>query len=270
MVSRQSRSRSRGKRPHQHVVALARRDRADGEELHRRAGARRARAPARCPGSATVMLVRRHAEIGREQARRAAARDDDALRHGQRRALRTREAASRRSGASPLSKASGWWTSATIAPAERRTRAGRHGAVGEPVDEQHRAAGVARQEPASVSARSSAARMREAARQREMARRSRRSPAAAPEPPVIGVAAGRRVEIAGNREGDLKHRAAPSNQARATWDSCSVTRMRAMPSDPGPSAPARAAWPWRRRCAGTGTRSWCCCPANCGSASRFW
>ena len=59
---------------------------------------------------------------------------------------------------------------------------------------------------------------------------------------VIFITAGQRVEVAGNCEENARHAATgPSNQARATCDSCSVTRILTMPSPPGPSAPERAA-----------------------------
>ena len=70
---------------------------------------------------------------------------------------------------------------------------------------------------------------------------------------VIGIAAGRGVDIAGNGEMQLRHAlTGPSNQARATWLSCSVTRELARPSAAGPSCPAMIALTisskiWRHR-----------------------
>ena len=60
------------------------------------------------------------------------------------------------------------------------------------------------------------------------------------EPPCIAIAAGRCGQIARNCQGGADQ-TDPSYQARATWLSFRVTRIFCNPSEPGPSAPERAA-----------------------------
>src|SRR3954454_4892212 len=58
---------------------------------------------------------------------------------------------------------------------------------------------------------------------------------------IVAVAAGLRVDIAGNKQMKLLHQlraTGPSNAAHATCDSCSVTRMVAIPAASAPSAPS--------------------------------
>ena len=125
-----------GKRPHQNVVALARRDRADGKEPHRRAGAFRARRRLG-PGLGDAEPVRGDIEIGRKQARREAARGDDVLRLGKRFAFGAKKRVP------PLRREPALEAERMVHERDRRARQApdesrRHSAVGEPVDEVQR------------------------------------------------------------------------------------------------------------------------------------
>src|SRR5208283_2650311 len=86
------------------------------------------------------------------------------------------------------------------------------------------------------------ARIGKASRQRAMRRLDACLTERCEQPTIIFVAAALGRELARDCEDQSRHPAtSPSKQARATCDSWSVTRMREMPSPPGPSAPERAA-----------------------------
>ena len=96
--------------------------------------------------------------------------------------------------------------------------------------------------------------LRSGARPRKTVAEPRRRPASRAlqfrdDAPIIGVAAGRRREIARHREGEPLHHNGASYQARATCDSEMVTRI-ALSSRPSrPSLPARAASAsWSKMC----------------------
>src|SRR5450631_2060443 len=59
--------------------------------------------------------------------------------------------------------------------------------------------------------------------------------------PVIKIAAGPRQQITGHSKSASGHAINASYQARATWDSCSVTRIFRNSLPPGPNAPESAA-----------------------------
>ena len=184
-------------------------------------------------------LSRRNAEIGRQERGRSS---------GLVTITRAASASAARSDARALrlplrgkagSRPSGWCTSATIgrrearddrSPAWRRRRARRSGGRrrAAPADEPARGLGKV----ALASGRESRRAGADGGRQRPAPASCSRSRAG------IGIAAGRRWQ--GRRERRRRPRSstgALSYQARATSDSCRVTRMRATPSEPGPSAP---------------------------------
>ena len=243
------------------IVALARRDRADGEQLHRLAACPGRAAPARCrarrrrscsAGTSKSAASGRAVERARDDHVPAAA----SARLSERQQARPRRC--RRRGR--LSRPSGWCTSATIAavqtprsvaPAWRR-RQGRRSAGSRPP--------AAREQGRAVSARSAARRRGKPPGSAQMAhvdaerrqerqdlrghRRSRRS--ATSRSPGSAKATSRSARRPG-----------PSNQARATSVFVQRDADRARPSVPGPSAPALAALAMASKTCGTGTRSWC-------------
>ena len=146
----------------------------------------------------------------------------------------------------------------------------REGTEGEAVDQQQVVRGKRAQEPSSL-AQVVRRRCRKALRQSQMfdvhaIRRHPRNDLA-----IIGIAAGERGEISGNGEmrAHARQATAPSYQARATCDSCSVTRILAMPSPPGPSSPLRAAAAISSKIYLERNSVVVWRPANFGSASRF-
>ena len=178
-----------------------------------RAGERGGRA--RCPGSATVMRRRRDAVVRDERARRGRAGDDHAAPPG--RAPRARLQAKRaaqpvREAASPAP--SGWCTSATSGRLDALSTSSRHRAEGEAVDQHaRRPSGVRCSRPPRLGEVRHA---RRAGRSRAGARWRTSTPCAGQlrqDPAVIGVAAGRRREVARDGEDDLRHATGPSNQA---------------------------------------------------------
>ena len=89
------------------------------------------------------------------------------------------------------------------------------------------------------------------------------------DPPIVGIAAGRRGKVARHREHQFSHNGA-SYQARATGDSETVTRTewRSLPSRP--SLPERAACASRSYRYLVRNSVVVLVPRNCGRSSRFW
>ena len=112
----------------------------------------------------------------------------------------------------------------------------RHGAVGEPVDQKDGAGRQPVDEPKGLG-KVALGRVGKACGQLQMADAEARPFELLDDLAGVGIAARRGGKVAGNAEDDLGHRRALSYHARATSDSCRVTRIRATPSDPGPSAP---------------------------------
>src|SRR5439155_26692163 len=88
-------------------------------------------------------------------------------------------------------------------------------------------------------------------------------------PSIVFVPAGSRFDRSGNDEGDVAAHTAASNDADATCDSCSVTRILriARPSDPRP--PLRIAAATRSNTVFARTSVVVLRPANAASSSRL-
>ncbi len=86
--------------------------------------------------------------------------------------------------------------------------------------------------------------------------------------PVVDVAAGRRVEASGDDETRSTSRR-PSNDADATCDSCSVTRMLSTADAPVPSSPRPRAAATRSKIVRARTSVVVLRPLNAGSSSRL-
>src|SRR5690606_35124032 len=93
------------------------------------------------------------------------------------------------------------------------------------------------------------------------------------QPPVVDVAAGGGVDVAGVKDMDRAARhgqsIGASYQARATWLSCSVTRIEARSRPGRPSAPARAARANPSKICLVRNSVVVLTPANSGTSSRL-
>jgi hypothetical protein len=109
------------------------------------------------------------------------------------------------------------------------------GTIGQPVDQQR--SGRRAQEGSGL-VQPGIRGKRKPVRQAQNLDRPALGPPLGNHPARVFVPTCRRAEVTGNGEGNQR---SASYHARATWLSFSFTRMRAMPSDPGPKAPERAA-----------------------------
>ena len=157
--------------------------------------------------------VRRHAELAGQKAGRARAAGDHPLSGGQRRSFGGEELAAAALVAARL-EGEGMVDEGDNAPAELADQPRRHGSVGEPVDEKDRA-GRGCPQPAVRFRKIVVGRVRVGGRQRDMADADAMRRQTCEQAPRIGVAAGRRRQVAGNREGDLKHPRARPRTRRA-------------------------------------------------------
>ncbi len=237
--------RERAQRAHQDVVGLARDDGADGQQLDRFAGAARARRRigARL-GDGDRSFA--HAEVRNQDARRRPAGGDDAAGQRQGRGLECAQLSLAGLGKAGLEaqrmmheRDDGRGDAADEVRGDR--------AIGETVDDEHGARRDGRQPALRLGEIGSAwigkrARQLQVLRDDPLAREKRQHAA------VVGVAAGRQVDVAGDGEGrgdshwalSAAH-TGPSKKARARSVSCRVTRILARPLPSSPSAPSLAA-----------------------------
>ncbi len=255
-----------GQRGDQHVVALARDQRADAQDQRRIAPACRPR-PRLGARRRYADPVRRHPEPGDQPPRGRGTGADDRPDLRERRRLRRQQPSTR-----------GFVQPGLVAermmhqrhqPQPRRLRRqllSQHPA-GQPVDHQRRAPRQRRQRGGGGSPRRRVGKRKAVWQPHDShVPALRRQPR--DQPPVVAVAAGRRVEPTGDREMHPHHPSSASNQARATWLSCSVTRSRfsrpASPSRPARAAAASASKTLRQRNSVVVNR-----PASSGSSSRL-